>query len=98
MSSKTISTAASEILPSNTNRKSLSIVNEDTTDTVYVKRERAEFTSVSSTDHDFRLGPGGSMTLNSQSDGTQAIQARYTGVASANTPRVSFFESEDITR
>jgi len=98
MPSLTLSTQATEILPSNASRKSFVIQNEDTTDTVYLKRERAETTTVSSSVHDIKLGPGSSISLNSQTDGTQAIQGRWTGIASANTPRIGFFETEDQLR
>jgi hypothetical protein len=63
-----------------------------------VKRERSENTTVSATSHDLKLGPGASMTLNTQNDGSQSIQDRWTGVASANTPRIAWFETEDIQR
>lgn len=98
MPSLTIGTAASEILPSNTSRKSFVIQNESGADSVYVKRERAESTTVSATDHDILLGPGASMALNEANDGRTAIQGRWTGVASANTPRLSYFETEDLVR
>jgi hypothetical protein len=98
MPSLTLSTSASEILPSNASRKSFVIQNESTADSVYIKKERAETTSVSSTDHDLLLGPGASMALNTANDGAKAIQGRWTGVASANTPRISWFETEDILR
>lgn len=98
MASKTIPNTAVEIFPSNSSRKSLIIANEDSTDIVYVKKERAEFTTVSATDHDYRIGPGANISLNSINDGIQAIQARYTGIASANTPRISYFETEDQVR
>lgn len=98
MASRTQSTAAAELFPRNVSRKSFVVLNEDTTDSVYIKRERAETPTVSSTDHDYKVGPGASLALNSQTDGTQAIQDRYTVVASANTPRIAFFETEDIVR
>lgn len=98
MSSRTISNVAAELLPRNASRKSFVIQNEDATDIVYVKLERAESTTVSSTDHDFRLGPGASLALNASTDGIQAIQSRITAIASANTPRLSFFETEDQLR
>lgn len=98
MASKLLSTSAEVLLPRNINRKSLIIQNEDTTDSIYLKRERTETPAVSATDHDWKIGPGGSLALNSVTDGTQAIQDRYTVVASANTPRVAFFETEDIIR
>jgi hypothetical protein len=95
---KTLSTGASEIIAANASRKSLTIQNEDTTNSVYIKREMGELLSVSATDHDLLLGPGASFGVNSVMDGTQAIQSRYTGIASAGTPRVGVFESEDQRR
>lgn len=98
MASKTVSNVAQELLPNNSNRKSFVIQNEDTADTIYVKFERSEFTSVSSTDHDHRLGPGGALALNFGNDGKKQIQSRITVIASANTPRLSYFETEDLER
>jgi hypothetical protein len=98
MPSKTITTGAVEIIPRGTYRKSLVIQNTDTTDTVFIKREHGEGLTVSSTDFDIKLGPGASVALSSTVDGMEAIQSRYTGIASANTPRIAFFETEDIKR
>lgn len=98
MSTKLLSTTPEEIVPRGTMRKSLIFQNEDTTETIYLKRERAETPTVSSTNHDHRLGPGGLISLNNLTDGLQSIQDRWTAVAGANTPRISFFETEDIVR
>lgn len=98
MASRTISNVAAELLPRNASRKSFVIQNEDSTDIAYIKLERAENTTVSATDHDFRLGPGASLALNASTDGIQAITSRITAIASANTPRLSYFETEDIVR
>lgn len=98
MSTRLLSITAEELLPRNRYRKSLLISNEDTTDAIFIKRERAETPTVSATDHDHRIGPGGSFALNFGTDGLEPTQDRWTAVASANTPRVSFFESEDIVR
>lgn len=98
MTSRTASTAAAELIPANTVRKSLAIQNEDSTDSVWIMREAGQDLTVSSTIHDWKLPPGGSLTFNSLLDGLKAVQARYTIVASANTPRINFFESEDIQR
>lgn len=95
---KLTSNVATELIPSNASRKSLIIQNEDTTDSMYIKRETGELLTVSSIVHDWLLGPGSIISFNSVLDGTSAIQARYTIIASANTPRVAFFESEDIVR
>lgn len=98
MPSRTTTTAASELLPQNTLRKSFIIQNEDGTDSVYIKFERPGTTTVSSTVHDHRLGPGGILGVNSLTDGKEQIQERVTIIASANTPRVSYFETEDVKR
>jgi hypothetical protein len=95
---KATSIVASELIPKNTLRKSLLLLNEDGTDSVYIKRERSEATTVSATDHDHRIGPGASFSLNSMLDGKEWIQGRYTAIASANTPTIAIFETEDITR
>lgn len=98
MSSFTVPNTAVVLLPRNVSRKSLSIQNEDGTDIVYVKREEGEALTVSATDHDFRIGPGSSLTLTTSEDGNQQVGGRFTGIASANTPRVATFETEDISR
>ena len=98
MASKTLSITAEEILPGNTSRISMVILNEDTADSVFIKRERGEAITVSATDHDFKIGPGASLGLSNLVDGSEGIQARYTGIASANTPRISYFETENIKR
>jgi len=98
MATKTLTTSASEVFPRNSARKSFILQNEDGTDSVYIKFERSENNTVSATDHDHRLAPGGAIALNSLTDGSEQIKSRITAIASANTPRISFFETEDITR
>ena len=98
MASRLTSITAETLIPQNKYRQSFIVQNEDGADTIYLKRERVETPTVSATDHDHRLGPGAAMALNNGTDGDAAIQDRWTCVASANTPRISFFETEDITR
>lgn len=98
MASFTIPNTATVILPRNVSRKSFSIQNEDGTDIVYIKREEGQSLTVSATDHDFRVGPGSSVTLTLNEDGSQQVGGRWTGIASANTPRLGVFETEDIVR
>ncbi len=95
MSSRTVSNVASEILVRDSTRKSLLIINEDATDIVYLKQERSENTTVSSTDHDVKLGPGSGFSLGSLNDGKAQIIGRWSAIASANTPRLGIFESRD---
>lgn len=92
------SITARELVPQNKLRRSLTMINVDGTDTVFIKRERPGTTTVTSTDFDLRLPPGASYSLNSLLDGSAAIQDRYTVIASANTPNVSIFETEENER
>lgn len=98
MPSTTIPASAIEIIPQNLLRKSLTFQNEDTALNVFIKQENGKLLTVSATDHDFIVPPGGSISLNSEIDGYQSVQARWTGISSSGTPRISFFESEDIKR
>lgn len=98
MSTKLLSTSAEEVLPRNTQRKSWIISNEDSAISIFLKRERTETPTASSTDHDHLLPPGGIITLSDLTDGKEAVQDRWTAVAASGTPRVSFFETEDVRR
>ena len=93
-----IPNSASELVPKNTMRKSLLLLNEDGVNSVYVKRERSEGTTVSATDHDHRIGPGAAFSLNSTLDGKEWIVSRYTAISSAGNVNIAVFETEDITR
>ncbi len=94
----TTSTTAAEFLLRNRLRKSFVVQNENATIAVYIKHERAATPTVSSTDHDHRLGAGSSLALNFGTDGTEAIQDRWTVIAASGTPVISFFETEEIVR
>lgn len=98
MSTKLLSVTAEEVLPRSRLRKSWIIQNEDSAIDIFIKSERAATPTVSSTNHDHLLGAGGSLTLNSDTDGVEAIQNRWTAIAASGTPRVSFFETEDVVR
>lgn len=95
-----VTTGATAVILATRNRmrKSLLIQNTSTTDTAYVKRERNETLAVTSTDFDFKIGPGGAIGLNSLLDGIEAIQDRYSAIAAAGAPVLSFFETEDAQR
>jgi hypothetical protein len=98
MPSQTTSTGAAYLLNRNRLRKSVIVFNEDTTDAVFLKRERAATPTVSATDHDIKIGPGSFWGMSSTLDGVEAIQDSYSVISAANTPRVSYFESEDVLR
>jgi len=98
MGTNTLSTSAEEIFPRNLLRKSFIIQNEDSAINVFIKRERQDALDVSSTDHDHRLGPGGSLAINTDTDGKESIMDRWTAVAASGTPLISFFETEDVKR
>lgn len=94
----TLSTTAQQLINRNRLRRSWIIQNEDSAINVFIKHERAATPTVSATDHDHRVGPGGSISLNDETDGKEAIQDRWTIIAASGTPLVSFFETEDVVR
>lgn len=98
MPTRTITTSGEEILPRNRLRKSFIIQNEDELITCFVKRESPGNTTVSTTNHDHRIPRESALAINSETDGKEPIQDRWTIVAESGTPRVSFFETEDIVR
>lgn len=98
MASRTITNAAEELIPQNLLRKSFVVQNEDTTINCFIKRERGTALTVSTTDHDHRLGPGGAIAVNNLTDGEEAIKDRWTVIAASGTPRISLFETEDVKR
>lgn len=98
MATRTLTTTAEEIFIRNRLRRSFIVQNEDASIAMFIKREKAATPTASSTDHDHRLGPGASLALNWETDGKEAIQDRWTIIAASGTPRVSFFETEDVIR
>jgi len=98
MASRTITNAASELLPENKLRKSFVVQNEDASINIFVKFEKPGELAVSSTDHDHVLGAGAALSINTLTDGKIAIEGRWTIIAASGTPRISFFETEDIRR
>lgn len=98
MPSRTITNTGSGLIERNRLRRSFIIQNEDTTINAFLKRERAATPTVSTTDHDHRLSPGGSIALNFGTDGKEAIQDRWTIIAASGTPLISFFETENVVR
>lgn len=98
MATKLASNQAAELVPQNSQRKSFVFQNEDSTDSIFIKKERPGNTTVSTTDHDYKLFPGASISLNFNTDGDEAIQERWTYIASANTPRIAITETEIFKR
>lgn len=98
MASRTITDTASELIPRNALRESFVVQNEDSLINIFIKKERTETPTVSSTDHDHRLGPLNSLSVNTQDDGHETVQDRWTVIAASGTPRISLFETERIQR
>lgn len=98
MPSRTITDSASELLPTNRLRKSFIVANEDAAINIFVKQERPGQLTVSATDHDHRIGPGGNLAINQLLDGKEAVESRWTIIAASGTPRISVFETEDVNR
>ena len=98
MPSRTITTTAEELFPQNRLRRSFLVENEDSTIQIFIKKERPGNTTVSTTDHDHNVRPGATIAVTGDTDGEEAIEERWTIVATSGTPRISFAESEKIRR
>ena len=98
MSSRTITTTASELLPQNRLRKSFAVENEDSAIQIYIMKERPGNNTVSTTVHDHNIRPGATIAVNSDTDGEESVQDRWTIIAASGTPRISVMESESIIR
>ena len=98
MASRTITDSASEILSENRLRKSFIIQNEDGSIACFVKFEKPNGLTVSTTDHDHRIGAGAVLSVNSLLDGKDQIGSRITIIAASGTPLISFFETEEERR
>lgn len=98
MATRLLTTSAEQILVRSNHRKSFTVSNEDPAIAIFIKRERTEILTVSSSDHDHRVGPGSSFSINAGTDGIQAAQDSWSAVAESGTPRISVVETEDIQR
>ena len=98
MATREITNTAEQLIPPNRLRKSFVVQNEDAAKIAYIKQERPDALTVSATDHDHLLGPGAALALNNGTDGLEAIQSRWTIIASAAGTRISLFETEDHLR
>ena len=98
MATRTISNVAEQLLPQNRLRKSFAVENEDSTIQIFIKKERPGSTTVSSTDHDHNIRPGATIAVNSDTDGEESIQDRWTIIAASGTPRISIIETETVRR
>ena len=98
MASRLTSTAGEEVFPQNRLRKSFVVQNEDLSINMFLKRETPGTLTVSATDHDHLIAPGGAIGVSNVNDGLEAIQDRWTIIAASGTPRMSFFETEDVRR
>lgn len=98
MPSFTITNSAAQFIPENKLRKSLVFQNQDASINVFLKQEEPGNTTVSSTDHDFRLGPGLAIIFNMNLDGRKQLQGRWTAIAASGTPRLAILETEEDIR
>lgn len=98
MSSRTISTTAEELISRSRLRNSFAVKNEDASINIFIKRERTPSTTVSATDHDWEIAPEAALAFDTELDGAEAVQDRWTVVAASGTPRISVVETEDTVR
>lgn len=90
------STGGAIVVPQNKLRKSIIFKNIDATDSIFL--ETGNGTGVTSSTAGLKLAPGGILTFNSFLDGESTIQNQWFAIASANTPKLLWYETEDVQR
>lgn len=90
-----LSISAVEAVPQGNLRKSILFINPDGTINIHLKKERGGGLTVSTTDYDVRIAPGGAFSMNINDDGEEAVQERWTAVAASGTPSLVIFETKD---
>jgi hypothetical protein len=90
-----LSTSAAEAVPQGNLRRSLLFINPDGGINIYLKKERPGNTDLSTTNYDVRIAPGGSFSMNTNDDGEEAVQERWTALAASGTPSLVVFETKD---
>lgn len=90
-----LSTSAVQAVPQGNLRKSILFLNPDGAINIFLKKERGGGLTVSSTDFDVRISPGGSFAMNTNDDGEDAVQERWTAIAASGTPNLVIFETKD---
>ena len=90
-----LSVTAIEAVPQGNLRRSLLFINTDGAISIYLKKERPGGLVVTTSNFDVLLQPGGSFSLNTQEDGEEAVQERWTAIAASGTPNLCIFETKD---
>lgn len=98
MANLVLSTTEQQVIPENMHRKSLLFINTDSAINIFLKYEEPGATTVSSSIFDVRLQPGDNFAVNTQEDGDQVVQGRWTAIAASGTPSLVVFETENIRR
>ena len=96
MPQNAISTTASLPIPESGHRKSIVFTNIDTTNDIYL--DTSLIPTITVNNAGIRLRPNDSIALSDMIDGKPQIQDSWQAIASAGTPTLLWFETEDIKR
>ena len=90
---------AARLIPQNSQRVSLLMMNLDATDNIFGDADtKVPSSGLTTSNASIRLGPGAAISINRLTDGLAQIQDSYTFIASANTPILAWFETENFNR
>ena len=90
------SVTAATPIPENRLRRSLHLFNDDATDKIFLDaKKNAAITAATAS---IVLNAKSGFSLNINSDGEFTLTGSFQAIASANTPNLIWFETEDIRR
>lgn len=90
------SVTAAKAVPQNRLRKSIVFTNIDTIDSIFLDNKGSALLTTANAG--IRLRPGDSIAFNKLIDGDAEITDAWTTIASANTPTLLWFETEEVQR
>jgi len=92
----TLSTTASIPVPQNRLRKSIVFTNIDTTNDIFI--DTRQIPTITTTNAGIRLRPNDSIAFNDLIDGKPQVTDRWQAIASAGSPILLWFETEEVER
>jgi hypothetical protein len=92
----TTSVTAAVAVPQNRLRKSIVFTNQDTQDNIFL--DNRNIGTITTANAGIRLRPGDSIAFDTRVDGEAQVTDQWQAIASANTPSLVWFETENFQR
>lgn len=84
-------TASPNAIPPNSKRKTLSIINIDSTNIIYLRANNYNKTTLTANDCEYQLGAGGTLVFKENDDG-RILKSSFQAIASAGSPKMFWGE------